>query len=343
MKGRVLLGISGGVDSTYAAHALREAGYEVEGAVLKMHEYTELAEAADSARSLGIPLRVIDATERFSRTVIEDFCRAYQNALTPNPCIVCNENVKFRLLYEEARGEGFDFIATGHYARIGEQNGRYALETARDVSKDQTYMLYRLPQEILKMLLLPLGEYMKKDVSAKAASMSLAAAERAESQEICFVKGESYADYIERRCGAFSKGSFVDEEGRVLGTHNGIPRYTLGQRKGLGISASSRLFVKDMCVESGNIILSDRMPLTAEFLMDGAVFSGMSEEEVLAADDLLAKVRYQAFPVPARIIRAENGFRVRLAEEARFVTPGQSAVFYQKGRVVCGGIIQKRF
>ncbi len=342
MKGKVLLGMSGGVDSTYAAHVLKEAGYAVEGAVLAMHQYTELDEAIDSARSIGIPIRVLDARERFSKIVIEDFCRAYQNAMTPNPCIICNENVKFRILYEEAVKNGFDKIATGHYARVSERNGHHAVEMARDISKDQSYMLYRLPENILSRLILPLGDRIKTEVTASAAAMALSAAMRPESQEICFVKEESYIDFIKRTRGPLRKGCFVDESGMVLGEHNGIQCYTVGQRKGLGISAATRLFVKEIHPETGDIVLSDSAPLSSEFLVSNMVFSGMDEEEALVAEELRVKVRYQAAPVAARLTREANGaFRVSVAERIRFVTPGQSAVLYHGERVVCGGIIQR--
>ncbi len=344
MKGRILLGMSGGVDSTYAAYVLRAAGYEVEGAVLKMHEYTELDEALESAQSIGIPIRILDARETFSRIVIDDFCRAYQNAMTPNPCIICNEHVKFRILYEEAVKNGFDKIATGHYARVAERNGRHAIEMARDASKDQSYMLYRLSGDILSRLVLPLGEHLKTEIFDEAAALALSAAFRPESQEICFIKGESYVDYIEGESGPFKKGVFVDESGRVLGAHNGIPCYTIGQRKGLGISAPTRLFVKEIHPKTGEIVLSDSAPLSSEFLVSNMVFSGMDEAAALSAEKLRVKVRYQAAPVAARLTREANGtFRVSLAERIRFVTPGQSAVLYHGDRVVCGGVIECSF
>lgn len=340
---RVLIGMSGGVDSTYAALCLREQGYDVFGAVLRMHAATEIAEAEESAAALGIPLAVLDCTERFSGCVISDFMREYREGRTPNPCIVCNEKVKFRALYEEARRQGIPYIATGHYANVVCENGRYAIACASDSKKDQSYMLYRLPQDILSSLLLPLGDTQKSDIVEEAKRLRLHAADREESQEICFVKDESYAEYIERMCGKAKEGDFVDEHGRVLGRHKGIVHYTVGQRKGLGVSSTGRLFVKEIDVESNRIVLSDTRVLTREFSLSSCVFSGYGEEALgKGADELFVKLRYTVPPVSARVLNEGGGvFRVLLQEEAPFVTPGQSAVFYKGNKVVFGGIVRK--
>ncbi len=342
MRNKVLLGMSGGFDSTYAVHALRESGYEVEGAILRMHKYTEMEEAEASARSLRVPLRVIDAECAFERDVIKGFCVSYCNAETPNPCIVCNEKVKFRLLYEEAKKEGFDWIATGHYANIVHTGVQYAVAQARDIKKDQSYMLYRLPQEILSMLLFPLGNLIKSEIVLHARSMEMEAADRPESQEICFVRNESYADYIEKRVGSLPRGHFVDEEGNVLGVHDGIIRYTVGQRKGLGISAATRLFVRDICSENNEIILGKEPRGVTAFLMRKVVFSGIRAEEVSENMIFDAKIRYNAPPVKVKLIKeAGDCWRVCFLEKALSVTPGQSAVLYLDGVVACGGVIGK--
>ena len=258
---RILLGLSGGFDSAYAALKLKKQGHEVSGAILIMHEYTDVAGAESCAEKLGIPLYTIDCSEVFNSVVKTNFVDEYKNARTPNPCILCNERVKFRCLYDFAIENGFDAIATGHYANVQEiENGeemRYTVSAAADQSKDQTYMLYRLPQDILSKLVLPMGDEMKSELRANAPEELVSVSEKAESQEICFIPDGDYASYIEALTGVFPKGNFVDDEGRLLGTHNGIIRYTVGQRKGLGVSASSRLFVTDIDPVKNEIKLSD--------------------------------------------------------------------------------------
>ena len=341
---KVLLGMSGGLDSTYAARLLMEAGHTVEGAVLRMHAFTETEEAEASAASLGIPIRVIDAEAVFSDTVIRDFCEAYRNGRTPNPCVICNESVKFRLLYEEAEKRGFDHIATGHYAKICQKNGRYTVLRGDDSGKDQSYMLYRLPQHILAKLLLPLGSLHKKNIRENASKEKMHAADREESQEICFVRNESYAEYIERLHGKAEEGSFVDPEGRVLGRHKGIVHYTVGQRKGLGISAASRLFIQEIKPKENEIVLADAPRRASRFLVGSLVFSGVSVDEITNAERYLLSVRYQAkgcFAVVKEILDGRLVVEIDGAPTA--VTPGQSAVFYKDDAVAFGGLIEEIF
>ena len=332
--------MSGGFDSAYTAHLLRAAGHTVEGAVLKMHPYTEIGEAKSCAEALGIPLHEIDCTALFEEAVVAPFCTAYRTARTPNPCILCNERVKFRVLYDFALANGFERIATGHYARVAEKGGRYAIETAKDTAKDQSYMLYRLSQEVLARLILPMGDIIKKDAKQEGARLSLAAAEREESQEICFVGEENYADFIERRCGASPNGAFVSESGEVLGTHRGIIRYTVGQRKGLGVSAESRLFIERIDPTANRIHLTKRLPAVRAFTLESPVFSGLSREEALAERSLLVRVRYTAKPIPATLTEEGGVLLCTLCEAPHTaVAAGQSAVFYHRGRVALGGII----
>lgn len=339
---RILLGMSGGFDSTYSARVLLAEGHTVEGAVLRMHAYTEIDEARAAAEALGIPLHVVDAGDLFEKEVVAPFCEEYRAARTPNPCIVCNERVKFRLLYDYALQNGFDRIATGHYARIVWENGRYAVAMGADQSKDQSYMLYRLPQHILARLLLPMGTRMKKEAREEGVRLSLVAAEREESQEICFVKDESYADFIERRFGVSPAGDFVSERGEVLGRHNGIIRYTVGQRKGLGVSsATGRLFIQRIDPESARIVLSDQMPRFCRFTVASAVYSLLSREEAIARRDLTVRVRYTAAPVPALLSEEGGELICTLEGECRTaITAGQSAVFYLGDTVALGGVIQ---
>lgn len=337
---RILVGLSGGFDSAYTAMLLANEGHTVEGAVLDMHCYTEITEAKETADSLGIPFHVIPCRELFDREVVENFCDAYAMACTPNPCIVCNERVKFRALYDYAMAQGFDRVATGHYANVVRKNGRLTVAVAKDHAKDQSYMLYRLPEEILENLLLPMGAIIKKEAKKDETCLSIGAVEREESQDICFIKGEGHAEYIERRRGALVHGDFVSESGEVLGHHRGIVRYTVGQRKGLGVSAASRLFVKEIDPASNRIILSDRAPDHRAFCIKDVVFSGMTKEEALMSTDLRVRVRYSTPAVGASLYLENDRLWVRLAESSRCaVTPGQSAVFYVDDCVVFGGII----
>lgn len=339
---KILLGISGGLDSAYSALLLRDAGHTVETAVLDMHQYTEVSEAKNAAEALNLPFHIISCRDLFEKVVVSDFCDAYMVGNTPNPCVICNERVKFRVLYDYAMAHGFDAIATGHYARIVEENGRFFVAMASDKTKDQSYMLYRLPQQILGKMLFPMGNIIKKEAKADGARRGLLAAEREESQEICFVRDENYADYIERLHGPSPEGEFVDEEGSVLGRHRGIIRYTIGQRKGLGVSAASRLFVQEINVASNQITLSKDAPRCQGFLLDSPVFSGMTLEEALASEGLRVRVRYTAPLVAARVISENGMLRCILDEENKCaLTPGQSAVFYFGDRVAFGGIIRK--
>ena len=337
----VLLGMSGGVDSTYAVARLREMGYYVEGAVIKMHDYTEVEEAKASAESLGVALRVIDARELFSKTVIADFIESYQKGRTPNPCVLCNEAVKMRLLYEEALKSSIDYIASGHYAGVSCVDGRYCVTIGADARKDQSYMLYRLPQEVLSRLILPLGDLLKTDVKKVAKEAGMASSDRPESQEICFVKNEDYVAYIERNAGTMPHGDFVDGEGHVLGTHKGIHCYTVGQRKGLGVSSDARLFVESIDPSTNRILLSKTPRVCKQFVLSSVVYSGLSDNKLVDGEILEVKVRYLAKHQRAEIKRwADGKLLVNVPENELAITPGQSAVFYREGRVALGGIIE---
>lgn len=335
---KILVGMSGGVDSTYTAALLKEMGHRVEGAVLRMHEYTEVEAATNAAKEVGIPLHVVDCTQRFAERIITYFDREYRNGRTPNPCILCNAEVKFHLLAEKARKEGFDYIATGHYARIKNENGHAYLYRAADLTKDQSYVLYRLPQQVLSRLLLPLGESCKKDVFSASKARELSAAEREESQEICFIRGEGYDDYLERYGGAMPKGDFVDEQGRVLGEHKGFLHYTVGQRKGLGISAPTRLFIRRMDAQSGRIILSSTPLKETTFYLDDVVLSEPDVLEKLNGTEQV-KIRYLSPLTPVSVTVEQGRIRLTLARPSGVLSPGQSAVVYQGDKLLFGGFI----
>ncbi len=336
--------MSGGLDSTYAARVLLDGGYDVAGAVLKMHEYTDVDAARASAAELGIPLYVIDCGEMFKRTVVENFLDEYMAARTPNPCIICNREVKFRALADFAAENGFDRIATGHYARVlklGSGNDvRYALARADDSSKDQTYMLWRLSQDELSRLMLPLSDMKKSDIRVLARDAGLSAAEKKDSQEICFIPDGDYASYVEERRGRSKDGFFVDSEGNPLGRHDGILRYTVGQRKGLGIALGARAFVTDINARSGNVTLSFAPKSSNEVRISDMVFSGMERPDAQVCVSVRAKLRYHTPPAEAEAIIDPDGTAVlRFSEPQKSVAPGQSAVLYDGDIMLAGGFI----
>ena len=341
---RILVGISGGVDSAYAAKKLQMMGHDVEGAILIMHEYTELDSAREVAESIGIVLHEIDCRERFG-CIKENFVNEYTSGRTPNPCIICNERVKFRCLYDFAVENGFDKIATGHYAKLVSFNEndkvRYALEVADDLKKEQSYMLYRLPQAILSNLILPLGDDIKSEIRKNAQSLGISAADRPDSQEICFLPNGGHTDYIELCSGKCPEGNFVDENGKIIGKHKGIIHYTVGQRKGLGISLGERAFVTDIDPVTNNITLSPNISGKASINVSDLVFSGMEPPVSEFNLTLDVKLRYSAKLVKTTARIFPDGRAVLEFIEPQKCAPGQSAVLYKDGRVMCGGFIER--
>ena len=339
---RILLGMSGGLDSSFSALKLKEEGHSVEGAVLIMHDYTELDSARAAAHEVGIVLHEIDCRSLFEEKVIPDFIEQYKNGRTPNPCIVCNREVKFRALFDFAEKMGFDKIATGHYAKIksSENGGKAVICRAYDVRKDQSYMLWRLPSEIIDKLMFPLSELSKEEIREEALKRGLSAADRKDSQEICFIPSGDYGAYIEERIGKSEEGDFVDVEGNVLGRHKGILHYTVGQRKGLGIALGSRAFITDIDPKTNRITLSFSAKETDSFTVSNIVFSGIEEKKAGDCLELFVKVRYQAPPVFAKVqFNSSDNARVTLTGSAKSVTSGQSAVFYDGEVLAFGGFI----
>lgn len=340
---RILVGMSGGLDSTYAALKLKSEGHEVEGAVVDMHEYADVAGARESAHSLGIKLHVIDARGLFE-AVKENFVSEYSSGRTPNPCVVCNPLVKFRALADFAVQNGFDKIATGHYARVVtvEADGKilHTLSRAADQKKDQSYMLYRLPESILSMLILPLADEVKSDIRRKALGVHLGAAERKESQEICFIPSGDYAEYIEGVKGRFPEGDFILEDGTPIGRHKGIIHYTVGQRKGLGIAYGERIFVSRIDPVTNRITLSTEGSFTDTVSVSDVVFSGMTEPREPVKRRVFVKLRYLARPLGALAVFDGKGSAVlKLDSPEKAVTPGQSAVMYDGDVLLAGGFI----
>lgn len=341
---KILLGLSGGVDSSYAALKLKNEGHEVEGAVVKMHEHTECDAAREVAEGLGIPLHIIDATADFSDIIKENFASEYIKGRTPNPCIICNPKVKFKALYDYAMNNGFDMIATGHYARIvtlsHDGKVRYTLASPKDEKKDQTYMLYRLPQEILEKTVFPLSDMNKDEVRAGSREASLSAADRGDSQEICFLPDGNYAAFVEEKHGPSRKGSFIGDNGEILGEHKGIIHYTVGQRKGLGIALGSRAFVTEIDPESNTVKLSTSPKKSTEIIITDMVYTGLPEPDAEMSLDALVKPRYTAKKTPATVTFYTDGTAKVVFSEPTTAAPGQSLTIYNgKGLLLAGGFI----
>ncbi len=353
----VLLGMSGGVDSSVAAALLVRQGYDVQGVTLQVWEHEDETVAVSKrweergcckvgiakyvAQTLKIPHEVIDTRETFRASVIDDFVTGYLEGTTPNPCVRCNERVKLRSLVELADERGIDFVATGHYVRIGQSEGTPTLHRAADPKKDQSYFLYRLHQSWLTRLLFPVGGMRKTDVWIEAETLGLPADELKESQEICFVRHGDYRTFIEKEAPAAKKpGAFVDGEGRYLGGHEGIAFYTPGQRRGLGIATGRRLYVQEVQPETNTVVLGPEESLRRS-QCDVADLNLFDSSLLRGATDVTVKVRYATLAVPATIqSRSDTTLRILFHEPQRALSPGQSAVFYRNDRVLGGGIIQ---
>lgn len=352
-KKKVVIGMSGGVDSSVAAALLLKEGYEVIGLTMRLWddkvaegECSAVTDAKAVCDKLGIEHIVADFRESFRENVIEYFVSEYQNGRTPNPCIVCNKFLKFDEMLKCAESLGADYIATGHYAKIeyNEELGRYLLKNAKSAQKDQTYVLYSLTQNQLSKTLMPLGGLESKDETRKIAEkLGLLTAHKSDSMEICFIPDQDYAAFIEKHTGTvMPEGEFVDAEGTVLGRHKGIIHYTIGQRKGLGVTFGKPMFVTKINPETNEVVLGEKgTEFSKELLADKLNF--ISIEELTEPISVLAKVRYSAKPAKATVSPMSDGTaKVEFDEPQRAVTPGQAVVFYELcgNGVVGGGIIR---
>ncbi len=341
----VLIGISGGLDSTFAALSLIEKGYSVEGAVLKFSESTDILSAKVAADELGIKLHIIDCQNKFKKHVKDYFVREYLCGRTPNPCVVCNKHVKIELLYQKSKELGFDCFATGHYCGVSQENGRYFITRAEDEKKDQSYMLWGLSQEQLASFLTPLNGTKKADIRAYMAKKGFTSASSKESQDICFIPDGDYAKYICENHGKSSAGNFIDANGKILGSHKGIIYYTVGQKKGLGIALGEKMAVVDINSDRNEVTLikaADYRPAEKIF------FSGLnfqyltSINEAVSRDDLTVKVRYSSSPRQTRVQCKENICSATFEPSFPDAAPGQSAVFYIGDKLAFGGFIDSR-
>ncbi|NLV87389.1 MAG: tRNA 2-thiouridine(34) synthase MnmA [Clostridiales bacterium] len=331
MNKKVVLGLSGGVDSALAAHLLQKQGYELYGLYMDIGTEGAKNDAVSAALSLGIPLEIRDTSEELEEKVCAPFVSAYLRGETPNPCVLCNRLVKFKVLCDHADEIGADFIATGHYART--ING--ALYKGHP-ENDQSYMLCRIKPRQLARLLLPLGEYSKNQVRALAHEFLVPAAEKPASMEICFIPDKDYAAYIEKRGVYPPEGNFVDERGRVLGRHRGIHRYTIGQRRGLNFSAGKRVYVSEIRPETNEIVLSE-----GEALMTGSMKVHDINWLIPQEGDFSAevRVRHSKTQTQALISPKGNSAEVFFKRPVRAPTSGQTAVFYKDDLVLGGGFI----
>ena len=339
---RILVAMSGGVDSAVAAALLLDQGHACSGVNLRMFSGEEDEDAHAAARSLGMPFHVFDFTRAFEEHVIQSFVEGYARGETPNPCVDCNRFIKFAALQARAIQLGYDAIATGHYARRerDDVNGRWLLRKGADAAKDQSYVLAFLTQQQLAYARFPLGELCKSEVRAIAAAKNLCNAQKRESQDICFVPGGDYGAFLERRGLALRPGDFVDPEGNVLGRHRGTARYTLGQRKGLGLALERPGYVCAIRPEENTVVVGEEALLyTRELWARGLNWIAIDPPE--APLRCKAKARYRQAEQWATAERVgEDALRLRFDEPQRAITPGQTAALYDGEYVLGAGVIQ---
>lgn len=347
MKKTVVLGMSGGVDSSVSAYLLKEQGYDVIGVTMALYDgpgcstAQNIKDAEAVAKELGIPFQVLSLEPEFEREVIDYFVEEYKAGRTPNPCVVCNRKIKFGRFLEEALKIGADYIATGHYAKIvkDEERGRFLLMEGKDKAKDQTYFLYRLTQDQLSRVLMPLADYRKDEVRALALEKNLPVAEKKDSEDVCFIPDGEPMGFLAGRGESSAEGNFVDLQGNVLGRHRGIMYYTVGQRRGLGLAMGKRVFVAAIRPETNEIVIGEDEDLYRRKVL-------ITDVNFIPFDTLEGplpcegKIRYSRGTAPCTVAPYQGEVLVTFEEPVRAPTKGQSCVLYQGELVIGGGTIK---
>ncbi len=360
-KGKVLVAMSGGIDSTVTALMLHNEGYEVIGITMKTWDYASSGsssketgccnldsfnDARQAAVDNGFPHFILDIREEFGDFVIENFVEEYLAGRTPNPCVMCNTHIKWRALLKRANALNCDYIATGHYAEVTKhQNGRYVISKGLDATKDQSYVLWGLDQELLSRTIMPLGKYRKTAIRQMAHEMGYPElAKKSESYEICFVPDNDYRGFLKRRVDGLEQkvngGWFIDTKGKKLGKHKGYPFYTIGQRKGLDIALGKPAYVTAIDPEKNIVVLGDESDLNQNTILISKL-NWIKYEGITDGMEAITKIRYKDNGALSNLYNTDNGLKAIFYENVKAIAPGQSAVFYEGNDVIGGGIIQK--
>ena len=337
---RVAVAMSGGVDSSLAAARLKEAGYDVSGVYMQLWADHNISDLDHTCQLLDIPLHKLNLETEFRSLVVDYFCREYSLGRTPNPCTTCNQHIKFGLLLDRVLEMGADYLATGHYARIEHSPEGYSLLKAVDTTKDQSYFLYTLGQRELQHLLLPLDNLRKAEARRLAAERGLPTSSRHDSQDICFIPDNDYRSFIAQHIPT-KPGDIVDTEGKVLGKHNGLAQYTIGQRQGLGLASNERLYVLRSDVANNRLVVGTRDQLLSDRLL-ATKLSWVSGKAPRQPTNVTAKIRYKSPEAAAKLYIRQGRAEVQFLQPQRAITPGQAVVFYQGDTLLGGGIIENR-